>query len=352
MTTQQELDLEARIGDLERQIAELSAKVNPLYSGGMDRYIHSGYLQFDGIPIRWDTKGQQVDAGDGTQKAVRFVGALSSDPSVVFPQSYLEGYVVSAGAFAGLASAAEASPTNIANVQTSAEVTGAVYAKLVATAPDVATQIIQAGVFIADSGAGAGERGFFHIDQGPLYLKFMTADPTTILQDGMVWYNHTDEKLRARINGATVELGGGGGLKTSGGGYYLIPAGPAVGTGVSSSASANTYGSWTEMRAASGNALYIVGIDVKPADDSSLDYIQIDIGTGGAGSETSVGEAKTIARLHTIGSQWGTYKIELPYPIPVAASTRIACRTADDVASALAHTLTLHVIDQADVVSI
>ncbi len=351
MTTQQELDLEARIGDLERQIAELSAKVNPLYSGGMDRYIHSGYIQFDGVPIRWDTQGMQIEADGASQKAVRFLNALTAAPSTTFPQSYLQGYAYAPGAFVEIAATAEASSSNISNVQTYAPVTGSVYSKLVALAPDVTTPIIQAGVVIADSGDDAGERGFFHIDQGPLYLKFMTADPTTILQDGMVWYNHTDEKLRARINGVTVDLGGGG-LKTSGGGYYLIPAGPSIGTSVSSSASANTYGSWTEMRSASGNALYIVGIDVKPADDSSLDYIQIDIGTGGAGSETSVGEAKTIARLHTIGSQWGTYKIELPYPIPVAASTRIAVRVADDIASALAHTLTLHVIDQADVVSI
>lgn len=352
MSTQQELDLEARLADMERQLAEMAAKVNPLYSGGMDRYIHSGYLQFDGIPIRWDTKGMQVKADGSSQKAVRFLNTLATDPSTTFPQSYLQGYAYAPGAFVEIAATAEASSSNISNVQTYAPVTGSVYSRLVALAPDVSPlPLIVAGVIVADSGDDAGEGGFFHIDQGPLLFRYKTADPTTILQDGMVWYNHTDEKLRARINGVTVDLGGGG-LKTSGGGYYLIPAGPSIGTSVSSSASANTYGSWTEMRAASGNALYIVGIDVKPADDSSLDYIQIDIGTGGAGSETSVGEAKTIARLHTIGSQWGTYKIELPYPIPVAASTRIACRTADDVASALSHALTLHVIDQADVVSI
>ncbi len=143
----------------------------------------------------------------------------------------------------------------------------------------------------------------------------------------------------------------GGGLKTSGGGYYLIPAGPSIGTSATSSAGA--YGSWVEMRAASGNALYIVGVSIQPNADGGLDYIQIDIGTGAAASETSVGEERTIVRKRagTAGESWGNYHMEFMYPIPVAASTRIACRVADDVGS-LSHAITLHVIDQADVVSI
>ncbi len=38
---------------------------------------------------------------------------------------------------------------------------------------------------------------------------FPGADPPA-LDDGYIWYNATDDKLYARINGATVELGGGG----------------------------------------------------------------------------------------------------------------------------------------------
>jgi hypothetical protein len=353
MSTQAEIDLEARIGDLERQLAELAAKVNPLYSGGMDRYIHSGYLQWDGINLRLDKNGMQLQTKTGTS-LIQFVPILSPNSSSVAPQAYVIGYGNDTLITADIAivALAESSNSNKATVEAFARSTGDNFARLSAIAPDVTNSLIEAGVFIADSGANSGERGFFYIDHGPLLFRFMTADPTTILQDGMVWYNSTDDKLKARINGATKDLGGGG-MKTSGGGYYLIPAGPAIGTSVTSSASANTYGSWTELRAASGNALYVVGIEIQVADATNVDYVQVDIGTGGAGSETSVGEAKIIARRHTISDQsWGTYKIELPYPIPVAASTRIACRTADDVASAYRHVLTLHVIDQADLVSI
>ena len=320
MSTQQELDLEARIGDLERQLAEMAAKINPLYAGGMDRYIHSGYLQWDGIGMRFDDNGQQVLIPDGNSVNSQFwVARLSNNPSLppVGPKIQIGGaWTTSSPERVTYSILAALTPTSIGNGPNSA--------LTMQGRSDLA--LVQLAADFEDDGSG-------------VYLKLVddASNPR------IVW------SLDGGVN--EYDLGGGG-LKTSGGGYYLIPAGPSIGTAVTSSASADTYGSWTQMRAASGNALYIVGLDVKPADNSSLDYIQIDIGTGGAGSETSVGEAKTIARLHTNGSQWGTYKIELPYPIPVAASTRIACRTADDVASALGHVITLHVIDQADVVSI
>lgn len=341
MSTQQELDLQARLADMERQIAELAAKVNPLYSGGMDRYIHSGYLQFDGIPIRWDTKGQQVESNGISRASVYFVNKLVPSPSGETERVELVGSVDSTSTLTslnaihsgGLGGVLLGAASGTANAELTIFVSGwsnQPRAKLYPLTTDI---------------------GKLELQDAVLSFAGLASDPGT-LSDGLMWYNTTTDKLYARINGATVELGGGGGLKTSGGGYYLIPAGPAAGTGVSSSASADTYGSWVEMRSASGNALYIVGIEVQVADDSSVDYVQVDIATGAAASESSVGEAKIIARRHTIGVQWGTYKIELPYPIPVAASTRIACRTADDVASALSHVLTLHVIDQADVVSI
>lgn len=339
MTTQQELDLEARLADMERQLAEMAAKVNPLYSGGMDRYIHSGYLQWDGINLRIDKNGIQLPSNGAERAVLYFVKALTANSTSALPKSKLVGDV----------------SDTLANMIVYADTSGVSTSALVqATASAFRTYwsaSIGAALYQVDFHATSGDAlAVLQLTNAYLRINGGSADPVGVA-DGSIWYNTTTDKLYARINGVTKELGGGG-LKTSGGGYYLIPAGPSIGTSVSSSASADTYGSWTQMRAASGNALYIVGIDVKPADDSSLDYIQIDIGTGGAGSETSVGEAKTIARLHTISSQWGTYKIELPYPIPVAASTRIACRTADDVASGLSHVLTLHVIDQADLVSI
>lgn len=150
----------------------------------------------------------------------------------------------------------------------------------------------------------------------------------------------------------TVEVNGGGettvggSMKVTGGGYYLIPAGPSVGTTVTSSASADTYGSWTEMRAASGNALYIVGVSLSVT--TSAAYTQLDIGTGAAASETSVSETKFRSDENNDVDQ----TIYFPYPIAVAASTRIACRTADEDAIARNSTVTLIVVDQADVTTL
>lgn len=323
MSTQQELDLEARLADMERQLAEMAAKVNPLYSGGMDRYIHSGYVQWDGVDMRFDNSGQQVRmSGGGASKAAFFFvkdfwhnadssGRYRGDPQVEISANYngtttnqlrIESYLTRDALLSGPVSAIYL--TNISG--TSAEV------KLQAD-----------------------------------YNQDGNAAELRIREDSsgnFVYEVH-------RGNGVYSAIGGG--LKTSGGGYYLIPAGPSIGTVVTSSASADTYGSWTQMRAASGNALYIVGVEVRAAPNDSITYTQVDLGTGGAGAETSVSEVKVIAhRAISSTRTYGAFKVELPYPIPVAASTRIAVRTADNVASALNHEITLHVIDQADVVSI
>lgn len=193
-----------------------------------------------------------------------------------------------------------------------------------------------------DDGTGAVVDRYIDVN-APFKLDALTSDPASG-PDGLIWYNSTDDKFRGFLNGAEVDFvtGNGGAMKVINGGYYLIPAGPGLGTTVTSSASADTYGSWTEMRSASGNALYIVGISVSP--NGSAGYTQIDIGTGGAGAETSISE--TIVR--------GTAAETKPflYPIAVAANTRIACRVADEDASAQDARVYLLVVDQADVASL
>ena len=156
------------------------------------------------------------------------------------------------------------------------------------------------------------------------------------------WIDLTDAGVTTLHSHAGVEL------KTSGGGYYLIPAGPAAGTAAVDSATDNTYGSWVEMRAAAGNALFIVGVTVRAntSPGTTGDYVQLDIGTGAAASETSVSE------LYFADIINGGQHIELPFPIPVAASTRIVVRVADSETVANTYEVTLQVIDQADLVSI
>ena len=168
-------------------------------------------------------------------------------------------------------------------------------------------------------------------------VRIRTSGPGT----GQATTTVTFDENGIAINGSPV-----GAMKVQNGGYYLIPAGPTSGTTVTSSASADTYGSWTEMRAASGNALYIVGVMMR-AHTNAL-YTQLDIGTGAAASETSVGETK----LGNDGAADGFQTMYFPYPIAVAANTRIACRTADEDALARNATVTLIVVDQADVTTL
>lgn len=118
MPDQQSIDLEARIGDLERQLAELAAKVNPLYSGGMDRYIHSGYIQWDGIGLRLNDNGIQVlaPAAGGVGIGVNgmfFMSELVQDPGLandstaVFPRSALTGFALASSDRAAIYMAAD-----------------------------------------------------------------------------------------------------------------------------------------------------------------------------------------------------------------------------------------------------
>lgn len=185
----------------------------------------------------------------------------------------------------------------------------------------------------------------------PLQLHNATADPNNPL-DGWIYYNTTTDKIRALVDNEWTDIGGGGGMKTSGGGYYTLPAMPSAGTSVTSSTSANTYGSWVEFRSASGNALYIVGMSIRGNEDINS-YLSVDIGTGAAASETSVGEVPVLGNLEgpNEGIPRTIANIVLPFPIPVAASTRIAVRTADEDAAARSVSIVLHVIDQADLVS-
>jgi len=201
-------------------------------------------------------------------------------------------------------------------------------------------------VLSEDDGTGAVVERYIDIN-APFKLDALTTDPTSG-PDGLIWYNSTDDKFRGFLNGAEVDFvtGNGGAMKVINGGYYLIPAGPGVGTTVASSASANTYGSWTEMRSAAGNALYIVGVSLYAL--NTVQYTQLDIGTGAAASETSVSEVL----FNTDATNGIDQTVYLPYPIAVAASTRIACRTADEDASARNSRVTLLVVDQSDVAAL
>ena len=135
--------------------------------------------------------------------------------------------------------------------------------------------------------------------------------------------------------------------KTASGGYFLIPAGPAAGTNVPKPASAATYGDWVEMEDSTAAALFIVGVNIEDVQNANA-YLQVDIGVGAAASESSVSEVKR-GELQSSGHN---LPIMLPFPIPVAAGARIACRTAGSTAGADTIAVSLLCINQADLVPI
>ena len=139
------------------------------------------------------------------------------------------------------------------------------------------------------------------------------------------------------------------GLKTAGVGHFQIPTAPAVGTAVAQSASANTFGSYVQMTASTSAALYITGICITATlSAQSPNYVAVNIGTGGAGSETTVDTQ--VAGLPNVGTVTTSIFIPIEPPVPVANATRIACKTASDIASAISWKITLVCINQSNVV--
>lgn len=137
--------------------------------------------------------------------------------------------------------------------------------------------------------------------------------------------------------------------KTFADGYYLIPAGPSRGTAVASSASANTYGSYVEMRAAASSvALYVAGFSFGAA--GGVTYGQIAIATGESGSESIVSETRLAVAPDKDDQVFGFYSFI--FPIPVPANTRIAVKSADSLNSAISWYVSLHVINETDLLEL
>lgn len=129
---------------------------------------------------------------------------------------------------------------------------------------------------------------------------------------------------------------------TRGGGRFIIPTGPGNGTTVADGLAA--YGSWVEMVAATTNALFITAVTIANSDLNSI-WVQLDIGTGAAASEVSVGEI--VFGLSTSATANGVRADLSGFPIPVPAGTRIACRCATDIGTESPQ-VWLECIDQAD----
>jgi len=107
--------------------------------------------------------------------------------------------------------------------------------------------------------------------------------------------------------------------KVISGGYKVYPS-AANGITPPNAASAWANGAYSEVVASTAEAIYITHISVSL--DGSGAEAEIDIATGGSGSEIIVGTVTCgIPNVTDIG-----YVIQLPFVIEVAASTRISVR--------------------------
>jgi hypothetical protein len=136
------------------------------------------------------------------------------------------------------------------------------------------------------------------------------------------------------------------GLKTSGVGHFTIPTAPAAGTSCTSGAANAFTTTYVQLIASTSAALYITGVHLESAAALAATYIIIQLATGGAGSETIIGQY--LIPLSTGSTVALGYRQVYP-PIPVANAARISCKTADSV-GAKATLVTLECIAQSNVV--
>jgi len=200
--SQEELDAEYSGSDLEAKVRRLESTVNGLMESGLDRLLASGILQFDGIPMRWDTKGMQLKSplASDARTALYIVNELASNPNLSYPRGAVRGYTDPAAASIEMRAYRTALINAGISIFTGSGVNGP-SVSLEATDGTVA-----AGITVS-TGTGVAQ---ITIGGGSVRLFQQNSDPSSP-QDGEFWYNATDNKLYARINGATVELGAGGG---------------------------------------------------------------------------------------------------------------------------------------------
>ena len=177
----------------------------------------------------------------------------------------------------------------------------------------------------------------------PRYLRREFVSDEKPANDEVLQWDDTAKKWRPEAMS--------GAMKTSGAGYFTIPAMPAAGTACAKDAAANTWGSWVELIASTSAALYIYGVCVRNVTNTN-NYVAVDIGTGAGGAESSIGYASLPGTDPGADSGLQGFTYLFPAHIPVATSTRIACRTAGSSTAADAIQVTLLCINQSNLVAL
>jgi hypothetical protein len=178
MTTSQEMDQQFGDGEIERRLKLIEDKVNGYDAGGMDLFRQFGYFQLSNLP-RFDQYGVQIQTSAAQTAAIFFLENFVANPIGSYPQAAHFGQVSATTVLNMLTAALSAS---------SASTLSLVHTGTTSTLQFLSTNQVPA-IIMTPGAAG---------------------DPAS-LQDGMLWYNQTTNKFYIRVNGATVELGGGGG---------------------------------------------------------------------------------------------------------------------------------------------
>ncbi len=216
MPSQDELDAEYSGNDLEAKVRRLESTVNGLMESGLDRLLNSGILQFDAIPTRWENHGIQI-ANSNVNTGLWIVENLVPDPTSEPSFGYLSGGIATdltrivVGAY-GTTSPRTAQSEISFSVSTESAQANSTYALM--------------SVYYGGVNKGSARLNFVpNDDVARFIIGLLPGQAPTVLNlvelnsdnaspdDGDIWYY--DDKLYARINGATVELGAtGGGMTT------------------------------------------------------------------------------------------------------------------------------------------
>ncbi len=197
MPSQEELDAEYSGSDLEAKVRRLESTVNGLMESGLDRLLASGYLQFEGIPLRWNKYGMQVKSGTNPTIALSILNELvASEPTTEYPRASFGGFTDG--------------DSGMASVQ-GLRYLGHELRHLLRRIRQCFERWFTVGIWAGSAsayayfllGLNSSIGGYLELNNARLQLNELASDPGSIADGGIYYYN---DKLYARINGATVEL--------------------------------------------------------------------------------------------------------------------------------------------------
>jgi len=179
----------------EEKLEQVWRFMNQLRAAGMDRLVESGYLQWDGIKIRLDDHGIQVESAGNQETSIYFVNKLVPDPSAETTVAEVLGDVDGSTSLIG--QQATYGGANLAAVLIGAGAATANAELTIYISPDTNQPRAKLSPLAADLG---------QFDLQYTVLKVALASDPGTPANGMIWYNTTTNQLKARVNGATVVI--------------------------------------------------------------------------------------------------------------------------------------------------